>query len=478
MSKLSLWLMIMLLSAINLPAQENRYPVSGVIKNERGETLEGASIKAENTATRSAQTTASDGQGFFFFSKLPAGTYIFIVSSVGYETDTLSGYTLNAAANISLSVTLKASSERLNDVVVVGYGKSSKRDITGAITTISSEEFNKGVISSPGQLLQGKVPGLNITKSGDPNGSPAVILRGPSTLREGGAQEPFYVIDGIPGASIDLVAPDDIVSIDVLKDASSTAIYGSRASNGVIIITTRRAKMGQTRLTYDGYVGVEKVSKRIDVLTGDELRAYLEKNGQSLIPAKNNPGANTNWQDEVQRASISHNHNIAFGGGTDKTLYGGSINYLDNPGIMKGTSLKRYILRANVEQKAFNDRLRLGLSLVNTVTKQQNIDGLVFQNMLKYLPTVNVRQPDGSYTEDFSQTRSYYNPVSLIENNIYDAKVKTFLGSALAEVKILKGLQYTLSFSMQNQQVNTKFIQQQPVRYCTRRTWYCFAQRL
>jgi iron complex outermembrane receptor protein len=126
-------------------------------------------------------------------------------------------------------------------------------------------------MTSPGQLLQGKVPGLNITKSGDPNSKPAVILRGPSTLREGGAQEPFYVIDGVPGASIDLVAPDDIASIDVLKDASSTAIYGSRAANGVILITTKRAKTGQTRVSYSGYVAVEKVSKRIKMMSGGRI---------------------------------------------------------------------------------------------------------------------------------------------------------------------------------------------------------------
>ncbi|WP_246229767.1 TonB-dependent receptor plug domain-containing protein [Mucilaginibacter humi] len=190
-------------------------------------------------------------------------------SFVGYLTQDL------PATSNTLNVTLVPDAKQLKDVVVIGYGTSSKKDVTGAIATLKAEEFNMGVTTTPADLLQGKIAGLNITKSDDPNKAPTVILRGPSTFRtDGGAQEPFYVIDGVPGAAIDVLAPADIESIDVLKDAASTAIYGSRAANGVIIVTTKKAKSGQTRLSYSGYAGIQSVSKKIKMLTGDQLRQY------------------------------------------------------------------------------------------------------------------------------------------------------------------------------------------------------------
>lgn len=353
-----------------------------------------------------------------------------------------------------VNVTLSVSTRQLSDVVVTGYGKSSKRNITGAITTLNPADFNAGVMTSPAQLLQGKVAGLNITKNGDPNSQPAVILRGPSTLRGGDAQEPFYVIDGVPGASIDLVAPGDIVSVDVLKDASSTAIYGARAANGVIMITTRKGRIGQPRLAYNAYIAMEEVSKRIDMLTGNELRDYLKKNGQT-VPAENNDSlAQTNWQKEVQRTGISHNHNLSVTGGTESTTYGASMNYLKNEGIIKHSSLERIILKANLEQKFFKDRLKLGIALVNSSTKKNDVpQSALFGNMLTYMPTVNIKRPNGSYTEDFSRG-GYLNPVSLLESNVDFTKTNLNLVNALAEVQILPGLQYTLSISSQNQQSN------------------------
>jgi iron complex outermembrane receptor protein len=299
--------------------------------------------------------------------------------------------------------------------------------------------------------LQGKVAGLNIARSGDPNVKPTVIMRGPSTLRDG-ANEPFYVIDGVPGASLELVAPTDIVSIDVLKDASSTAIYGSRAANGVIMITTRRAKQGQTMLSYNPYVAIETVSNKIDMLSGDELRDYLAKNGQTLLSQYNDSGANINWQDEVMRTGISHNHNLGFNGSQGNVLFGASINYFDNQGIVKNSSLKRVTARGNLESKFFNDRLKLGISLTNSTTKHGDVDqGALFNNMLTYMPTVNIRRPDGSFTEDFSRG-GYLNPAGILANNVLKSKEEKTLLTGLAEVKILKGLVYTLSISGQKEQ--------------------------
>ncbi|SEN97064.1 SusC/RagA family TonB-linked outer membrane protein [Niastella yeongjuensis] len=406
------------------------------------------SVSVTLRGTNKSVTTDESGN---FEIAVPAGKAVLQFSAVSYVAREVA-----VGNQTTINTTLTLQSKQLSDVVVVGYGKSSKRNITGSITSISNENFNQVVTGSPTQLLQGKVSGLNIARSGDPNKTPSVILRGPSTLRDG-ANDPFYVIDGVPGANLELVAPTDIVSIDVLKDASSTAIYGARASNGVIIITTRRAKQGQTTLAYNPYVAIETVSNKIDMLSGDQLRDYLGKNGQSLVSQYNDSGANTNWQDEVMRTGISHNHNLAFNGATNNTVYAVSGNYFDNQGIVKTTNLKRTILRGNIESKFFEERLRLGLSATISNAKHRDVDqGALFSNMLTYMPTVKVRRPDGSFTEDFSRG-GYLNPVGIIANNLFDYKEQNVLVNGLAEVKILKGLTYTLSLSNQRTRLDSSF---------------------
>ncbi len=433
--------------------QQNTSIVNGNIHSENGEAISGVSIKAVNQGLGVSQTTSSDAKGFFRFEQLPVGSsYSFIISSIGYGTKQLDDYTIVAGKPLSLNIILTESSTELSQIVVVGYGSTTRENVIGAVQSLNKDNFNSGVFSSPSELLQGKVAGLNITKSGDPNNKGSIILRGPSTLREG-AQEPFYVIDGIPGASIDLVSPDDIVSVDVLKDASSTAIYGSRAANGVIMITTRKATAGQSRLSYSVYGAAEEVSNTIDMLSGSQLRNFLEENGKSLN-SKDDDGSHTNWQNEVSRTGVAHNHNLSFMGGANNTSYGASFNYLNNEGIIKGTSLERFVFRSNVQHREFNDRLKLSLSLSNSASKKEDVDVLVYSNMLKYLPTVGVKRADGTYTEDWSRTRGYLNPVSLIDNNAFDGKNRTFLVSGQAELNIIDGLMYTLNVSSQDEQIN------------------------
>jgi iron complex outermembrane receptor protein len=438
---------IMLLFAVPaLAFQQQDRTIKGKVTDDNKAPLPSVSI----TLRGSNKSVMTDEAGNFEIT-IPAGKAVLQFSAVSYVTKEVS-----VGSQSTINAVLSLQSKQLNDVVVVGYGKTSKRNITGSITSISNENFNQVVTGSPAQLLQGKVSGLNIARSGDPNKTPSVILRGPSTLREN-ANEPFYVIDGVPGASLELVAPTDIVSIDVLKDASSTAIYGARAANGVIMITTRRAKQGQTTLSYNPYVAIETVSNKIDMLTGDELRDYLGKNGQSLISQYNDPGANTDWQKEVMRTGVSHNHNVAISGAQGNTVFGASINYFDNQGIVKTTQLKRVIARGNIESKFFNDRLRLAFSATNSTAKHHDVDqGALFSNMLTYMPTVNVYRPDGTFTEDFSRG-GYLNPVGIIKNNIFDNREENTLLNGLAEVKILKGLQYTLSISGQKQRVDSNF---------------------
>ncbi|MFY0252475.1 SusC/RagA family TonB-linked outer membrane protein [Chitinophaga sp. 30R24] len=424
--------------------EKNKTTITGTIADEEtGTPIPGVSVVVKGYP----QGSISDVKGAFAV-QADAASDTLMFSFLGYKSSRI---ILNGQQKVT--VRLKSDASMLNSVVVVGYGQTTKGDLTGAISHVGSENFNNGVFSSPEQLLQGKVPGLNVTRSGDPNAKSAVILRGPSTFREGEAQQPFYVIDGVPGANIQLVAPSDIVSMDVLKDAASTAIYGARAANGVIMITTRRAKPGQSWLSYNAYAATEHISNKIDMLSGDELRKYLADNGKSLAPSYDDK-VNTDWQKEVTRNGMSQNHNLSFGGGNEKTVFDGSVNYLQNNGIMKTSSLERLNVRANLEQRAFNDLLKLNLSISNSISTQHQIPDLVFMNMLNYVPTVNIFNADGTYKEDFSRTRNYLNPVSLIDNNSDRTKDKIMLGNARAELKLLPGLRYTLNVSMQDEQVN------------------------
>jgi TonB-linked SusC/RagA family outer membrane protein len=419
--------------------------LKGTVTDENNTPLAGVSIMIKGT--KKAATT--DAEGKYSITVDGPGT-ILQVSYVGF-----SDKEVKTGNEKSVNITLVSKSKQLNDVVVIGYGTASKKDVTSAITTVKADEFNPGVLTTPAELLQGKVAGLNVTKSGDPNAAPAVVLRGPSTIRTtGGAMEPFYVIDGVPGASIDLLAPADIESIDVLKDASATAIYGARAANGVIMISTRRSKPGQTRLSYNGYGAAENVSKQIDMLNANELRGYLQKNNTSLIKPLNDDGSSTNWQDLVERTGYSQSHNLSFGGATGSTDFGGSGTWLKNNGIIKNTSLERTTIRGYLNQRFFDNRLRLGVTITNSHTKNNDVpQQYVLPNMLFYLPTVSPFNADGTYKEYYARTGSgTLNPLSLINNNIVRTDDNKTLITALAQVDIFKGLKYTVTFSNQRDQ--------------------------
>jgi TonB-linked SusC/RagA family outer membrane protein len=414
--------------------------LKGLVTDENNQPLSGVNVMVKG----SRKVVVTNAEGKYSIS-ISGPDDILQFSYVGYTAKEV-----KAGNERTLTITLVSRAGQLNDMVVTGYGQSSKKNITGAVVSVSAEDFNAGVLSTPAQLLQGKVPGLNISKSGDPTAQPVVILRGASTLRTGAAQQPLYVIDGVPDASIDLVAPDDIATIDVLRDASATAIYGARAANGVIMITTRRSKAGQSRLAYNAYVAAEQVSKRIDMLTGDQLRNYLVTNNHPLaIGPFDDTLANTDWQKEVQRTGLSHNHNLYYGGNTGHTVFGASINYLNNQGIIKTSSLERTTIRANIEHKLFDDRLKLGLTVSNNISNQGKPPSQIYINMLQFMPTLNVKEPDGTYSQELQN--GHLNPVSLLNNYTDQLRIKTFLVNAIANVKILPGLQYTLSLTSQTQ---------------------------
>lgn len=435
-------MMLVLLAFGSLEALAQR-TVRGKIADQKGEAAIGVTVAVKGTK----KVTLTDVNGAFSISASEGD--ILVITSIAYTRKEVP-----VTAQSNYQIVVEETTNALSEVVVVGYGSQNRKNLTSSITSIKAEELNRGAISDPAQLLQGKVAGLNITRSGDPNRNSAIILRGASTLRDG-AQSPLFVVDGVPGADLSIVAPDDIVSMDVLKDAAATAIYGNRAANGVIMVTTKRAKSGQTQLSYSGYAAVENVSNSYEMMSGPQLREFLTKNGQSLSPA-NDLGANTNWQDVVQRSqAVSHNHNISLGGGTEKTMYNASLNYFDQEGIIKSSALDRIIARLSVEQKAFNDKLKLGLSLSNSINNADYVPyrNTVLSQMLTYLPTVPVRLEDGSFYENFGQT-SYYNPLSMIENATEKLKYKNLLGTFTAQLKLPFGFKYDASLSYQNYQSN------------------------
>jgi iron complex outermembrane receptor protein len=441
-------LLLLLLCIFTYSKAQTNNAIKGVVKDAQGAPLPGVTVQVKGT-DRSIATSVS---GAFTINAAKGSVLQF--RFIGFELKEVT-----VGDETSITVTLAENQRALNEVVVVGYGTSTKKELTSAISTVKAEQFNAGVVATPADLLEGKVAGLNITNDGNPNGTATVTLRGPSSLRATGST-PFYVIDGVPDADFNLLAPSDIASIDVLKDASAAAIYGTRATNGVILVTTKKAKAGQLRMTYDAYGSIEKVSNEFKVASADQLRAYVKANGQSFTPANDN-GGNTDWQKAVERSSgFSQNHNLSFGGGTDKTVYSGSLNYLDDQGIVKISGLKRVIGRLNLSQKALNDKLKLDFSVSNAVT---NSDLLVndiplatangqspglFKSIVQYLPTRTIYNADGTLYND-PTLKLGYNPVGLITNDTYKQKITLLLANTKAELKLPFGLLYNLNLAYQ-----------------------------
>ena len=438
----------LMLSMFVAVAQQTGRNISGNVKDDKNEPIPGVSVLVAGTSSG----VMTDAKGNYNI-KVSGSNITLKFSAIGYTSKDVP-----VGSESVINVTLATDTKQLKDVVVIGYGTASKKEVTGAITSLKSEDFNVGVTNTPADLLQGKVAGLNITRSDDPNKPASVTLRGPSTYRDvGGAQEPFYVIDGVPGASLDVVPPADIESIDVLKDAASTAIYGSRAANGVIIVTTKKSKSGQARLNYSGYTGMASVSKKIHMLTGDQLRKYLADNGVApLAKPLDDDGSNTDWQSLVERTGYSQNHNLSYSGASNNSDYGASANYYKNDGVLKRTSLERTVYKGYINSRFFKDRLKLSLNLTNTNSNTNDIyQANVLPGMLFYLPTVSPFNPDGSYKENYQRTGSgTLNPLSLLNNNTIKTNNSKTLVNGIAQVDIIDGLKFTFSGSIQREQNN------------------------
>lgn len=407
---------------------------SGVIKDANGEPLIGVTVLEQGTSNG----TVTDVNGRYTLKTTKPNAKL-KVSYIGYESQIITP---------GQSVTLSANDATLNEVVVVGYGTMRRKDVTSSITTVNAKDLDKGVYTDPAQMLQGKVAGLVISSSGDPNGSSSITLRGSSSLREGEAMQPYYVIDGIPGMDISMVAPDDIESIDVLRDATATAIYGSKAANGVIIITTKKGAEGKTNVSYNGYVAFDNALKTLDMASAAELRASGE--------VVEDEGANTDWQDEVLRTGVSHNHNLSISGGNKQTKYIASLNYIDHDGVIRGTEMNRVNGRALITTKVLKDRLTLsaGINAMRGVHKGVPVGQRgesVLDAMNYYSPTNPVRNEDGSWFKSDIGSQNY-NPLSMIneDSNEFEWRRMQYIGKA--SLDIIDGLVWNANYSYNSKQ--------------------------
>lgn len=356
--------------------------------------------------------------------------------------------TIKASGNSQ--IVLDEDNTALNEVVVVGYGTMRRKDVTSSITTVKAEDLNQGVFTDPGQMLQGKVPGLVVSSTADPNGSPTITLRGASTLRTG-AMSPYYVVDGIPGVDISIVSPEDIESIDVLRDATATAIYGSKAANGVIIITTKKGAEEKTNVSYNGYVAFDNILKKYDVCTADDLRQYAKDNNITLKDG----GANTDWQDEVLRTGISHNHNVNISGGNGSTNYMISADLRKREGVIKMTGFDRFNVRSLVSTKTLKDHLTVSLGANMMYGKHfgvpsGNEGASVLDAMNYYSPTNAIKNADGTWTVGSGSKN--YNPLALMEENKSETvwKRNQFVGKTALE--LWKGFVWSVNYSWSNYQ--------------------------
>ncbi|MFW5699521.1 MAG: SusC/RagA family TonB-linked outer membrane protein [Bacteroidota bacterium] len=423
-----LFVITSLLVFISANGQQNT--ITGTVTDaESEEALPGVSVVVKGT-TRGT-TTDIDGN---YSINVTSGESL-VYSFVGYQSEEI------VVGNESvLDVQLSADVVGLDEVVVIGYGVQKKEDKTGAVSQVTAEEMVGGTLTDPIQGLQGKAAGVLITKKGgDPNAGFSVKIRGASGFDSN--TQPLYVIDGVAGADPSTVAPEDIESYDILKDAASTAIYGSRGANGVIFITTKKGTTGAGQVQFNSHIALSQVENRFDLLSANDIRNYVSENNLNFSDG----GANVDWQDEVFRTGIAQNYNLSYSGGNENSTYYGSVTHADWEGIMHGTDKQRTVGKLNIIHKALNNKLTLSTTLQGTVEKNdyENYDGFdrddIIYQMISHNPT------DPVYTEDEDYYRivrafNYENPLAVINmiDNIRDAK--RFLGNFKADLELVEGL--------------------------------------
>lgn len=458
-------------------AEGRRRKVTGQVTDATGISLPGVSVKVKDFSVG----TTTDGNGRYEIV-MSEGAVSLTFSYMGMESKTLSPGTKG-----TLNVKLENSALGLNEVVVsVGYGSVSKKDLTGAVSTLKTKDFNKGLVANPVELMQGRVSGVNIiTNGGEPGAGALVRVRGSNSIRSG--QDPLYVVDGVPlditdvqpsGATIsgagsnatknplNFLNPDDIAAMDILKDASATAIYGSRGANGVIIITTKKGKSGKGVLNYSATGSVSSLPKQLDMMDAETFKTYRASKGIT----EGDYGANTNWQEEIFRNAYAQNHNLSYGGGNDNGNYRGSVSYLDQQGIVRKTGLEKLTSRFNVTQNLINNRLKIEANLTAARTKDQRVpigetggfEGDVILSALKINPTLPIYNPDGSY---YQMSKDVRNPLAMINLTNDVNQNDRILGNITASLDLIKGLKYKINLATDHSNASRKVMQHHSLIY-------------
>jgi iron complex outermembrane receptor protein len=413
------FLLFFVVSAAAAFAQTN--VVSGTVVDETNQPLPGATITIKGTQ----KSTGTDEKGHFRFTGVPNGTVTLQATFVGYM---VSVKTLNVSGNVTdVSFELKPNASDLNEVVVIGYGTVKKKDLTGSVAVLTAKDFNQGAITTPDQLIQGKIPGVSvISNSGAPGAGSQIRIRGGASIS--GSNDPLLVIDGIPlgfdgiaGAAnpLDLINPNDIESFDVLKDASAAAIYGNRASNGVIIITTKKGKPGKPVIDFSSNFSISKLPKEAPVLSPSQFRDYVKAHDNGTGLSDSLGTANTDWQKVIFQTAYSTDNHISLSGTTGILPYRVSFGYTDQNGILKTTSLKRYSSNVNLSPSFFQDHLKLDFNFIGANVKQRfsSNENSVVRNAVDFNPTVPVYSGSSAYGGYYEVLQGNGNPVTLAPRN-------------------------------------------------------------
>lgn len=402
--------------------QQNEVTVKGVVKDANGEAIIGASVIEKGNA-KNGTVTDLDGN---YTLKVKRGATL-TISYIGYISQETKG------GNIILEEDLKS----LNEVVVIGYGTQKKADVTSAVVSVKAEDFTKGNFNDAGDLIKGKVAGLTITKpSGDPGAVTQISLRGIATVS--GNAQPLVLVDGVPG-SLSSVPPENIASIDVLKDASAAAIYGTRGAGGVIIITTKTGQREQrTEVTYNGYVSFSTWAKKADFMTSSDIRA-----GKTTF---NDEGYDTDWLDAISRTAVTHNHSVSLSGGNAKTSYFGNFTYRNAQGVMKKTGNESMSVAFDLSHWMLNDMLKVNIK-VNADQYKYDVNdaGAIYRQAVIRNPTSPIWNTDGSYNE--GSLLQYWNPVSMQNEQTGQYKDQTVKFTGNITLEPIKGWQTNLMLS-------------------------------
>ena len=421
--------------------QAKKKVITGKVLDESGLPLPGVSIVVKGTTI--GVNSAIDGT---YSLSIPDDAKTLMFSFVGMVSQQI-----EIGDQEQIHVILKEETFGLNEVIAIGYGSLQKKDITGAVSSIKSENFNQGVVNSPGQLLQGKVSGVNITSSsGAPGSGQRIIIRGQGTIRQGSG--PLFVIDGFPvglagtgsGSSpLNFINPEDIETIDVLKDASATAIYGSRGANGVILINTKKGEPGISQVSVSSNFGISKIAKKLPVFNADEFRNKVVEIGGIL----EDRGGNTDWQDELTQTAITQDQNLIMSGGTENLTYRASLGYLDQEGIVINTGIKRYSGRVSATQKLMDGNLNIDFNLNSTIETSENAHmGTLVSNMLSFNPTYPAYDSNGEPTK----YPDLINPLSQAELFTNFSESRKMIVNIAPSLEIIDGLVYKLNLGYEN----------------------------